>query len=112
MVKNYIPERADIVWLNFTPQSGHEQRGRRPALVLSPKEYNSKVGLAIFCPITSNIKGYPFEVIIPDNIEIKGVVLSDQIRNLDWISRQAEFICKLNTNKFLEVQQKILLLLK
>ena len=112
MVSNYIPERADIVWLNFTPQAGHEQKGRRPALVLSPKEYNSKVGLAIFCPITSNIKQYPFEVLLPENIEVKGVVLSDQIRNLDWISRQAEFIGKLNINTFLEVQQKILLLLK
>lgn len=62
--RNYTPEKGDIVWLNFTPQAGHEQKGRRPALVLSPKEYNSKTGLAIFCPITSKIKGYPFEVLI------------------------------------------------
>jgi mRNA interferase MazF len=61
---NYIPNRGDIVWLNFTPQAGHEQMGTRPALVLSPERYNKKTGLAVCCPITSNIKGYPFEVVV------------------------------------------------
>jgi mRNA interferase MazF len=82
MVKNYIPERGDIVWLNFTPQTGHEQMGRRPAIVISPFDYNEKVGLGLFCPITSKIKGYPFEVKI-ENKKIDGVVLSDQIKSLD-----------------------------
>jgi len=110
--KSYVPERGDIVWLSFTPQSGHEQRGRRPALVLSPKEYNQKVGLAIFCPITTSIKGYPFEVEIPIKNKAKGVVLSDQVKSLDWISRNAEFISKLEYDKLLDVQQKLDVLLK
>ena len=91
---NYIPDRGDLVWLNFSPQSGHEQAGRRPAICLSPKEYNGKTGLAIFCPITSKIKGYPFEVKLPEGLPIKGVILADQIRSLDWRARKAEFIAK------------------
>ena len=93
--KNYIPDRGDIVWINLNPQSGHEQAGRRPALVLSPIKYNLKVGLAIFCPITNQIKGYPFEVKIPERLKISGAILSDQVKNLDWQVREAEFICKL-----------------
>ena len=88
----YIPERGDAVWLNFTPQVGHEQAGRRPALVLSAAAYNGRVGLAIVCPLTSQAKGYPFEVALPFGLTIRGVVLSDQARSLDWRSRQAEFI--------------------
>ena len=91
----YIPERGDIVWLTFTPQMGHEQAGRRPALVLSPRAYNGKVGLAIFCPITSQIKGYPFEVAVPQGLTVSGVILSDQVKSLDWMARKAELICKL-----------------
>lgn len=91
----YTPERGDIVWLTFTPQTGHEQAGRRPALVLSPGAYNRKVGLAIFCPITSQIKGYPFEVAVPQCLPLGGVVLSDQVKSLDWRARKAEFVCKL-----------------
>jgi len=91
----YTPERGDIVWLTFTPQAGHEQAGRRPALVLSPKAYNGKVGLAIFCPITSQIKGYPFEVALPQGLTVNGVILSDQVKSLDWKARKAEFVCKL-----------------
>jgi len=91
---NYIPDRGDLVWLNFSPQSGHEQAGRRPAICLSPKEYNGKTGLAIFCPITSKIKGYPFEVKLPEGLPIKGVILADQIRSLDWRARKAKFIAK------------------
>ena len=89
----YIPDRGDIVWLQFNPQSGHEQAGRRPALTLSPKAYNQKAGLGIFCPITSNYKGYPFEVKIETRL-IKGVILSDQVKSLDWRIRNAEFIGK------------------
>ncbi len=91
----YIPEKGDAVWLNFNPQSGHEQAGHRPAVVISPKSYNQKVGLALFCPITNQAKGYPFEVVIPRNKKISGVVLSDQIKSLDWKARNVEFITKL-----------------
>jgi len=86
------PERGDLIWLSFTPQSGREQAGRRPALVVSPLAYNSKVGLALTCPITSRVKGYPFEVALPDGCSVQGVVLADQLRSLDWRSRQAELI--------------------
>ncbi|MDR0305319.1 MAG: endoribonuclease MazF [Chitinispirillales bacterium] len=108
--KKYIPERGDIVWLNFTPQAGHEQRGKRPAIVVSPKEYNEKTGLGLFCPITSKIKGYPFEVEIK-NKKITGVVLSDQIKSLDWRIREAEFIIKETTEKMDEIIDKISVLL-
>lgn len=107
----YTPDSGDIVWLKFDPQSGHEQRGHRPALVLSPKAYNEKVGLAIFCPITSQIKGYPFEVVIPEGLEAKGAVLSDQVKSLDWKARNATFICKLPADKFDEVIKKLKTLL-
>ena len=103
----YTPDRGDIVWVSFTPQVGHEQAGRHPALVLSPATYNAKVGLAIFCPITSQIKNYPFEVLIPDNPEISGAILSDQLKSLDWKIRQAEFICKLPASALAEVLQKL-----
>jgi mRNA interferase MazF len=87
----YIPERGDLVWLNFDPQAGHEQTGRRPALVISPKAYNGKAGLAIFCPITSQVKGYPFEVAVTGGT-ISGVVLADQAKSLDWRARNTAFV--------------------
>lgn len=80
---SYIPHRGDIVWLNFTPQAGHEQMGTRPVLVLSPEKYNKKTGLAVCCPITSNIKAYPFEVVVSGK-KINGAVLADHLKNLDW----------------------------
>ena len=107
----YIPERGDLVWLTFNPQVGHEQAGRRPALVLSPTAYNSKVGLAIFCPITNQVKGYPFEVILPEGLPVNGVILTDQIKNLDWRVRQAEKICSLPTGVFPEVMERLAVLL-
>ena len=91
----WIPERGDVVWMTMNPSTGHEQSGRRPVLVLSPAAYNGKVGLAILCPITSQAKGYPFEVRIPDGLPVAGVVLSDQARSLDWRARGAEFVCTL-----------------
>lgn len=103
----YIPNRGDIVWITFNPQTGHEQAGRRPALVLSPGAYNGKVGLAILCPITSQVKSYPFEVIIPDGLKIGGAILSDQVKSLDWKARQAEFVCKLPAAALDEVLQKL-----
>lgn len=93
--KGYVPERGDIVWLTFNPQAGHEQAGRRPALVLSPAAYNKKVELAIFCPVTSQVKGYPFEVSIPKGLKTAGAILSDQVKSLDWKIRNVEFICKI-----------------
>jgi mRNA interferase MazF len=85
-----VPDRGDLVWIHFNPQSGHEQAGRRPALVLSPAAYNGRVGLALLCPITSQVKGYPFEVPLPAGSEIEGVILSDQLKSLDWRAREAE----------------------
>jgi len=111
MVKaEYVPDRGDIVWLNFTPQSGHEQMGKRPALVISPKEYNKKVSLGIFCPITSKEKGYPFEVRAKVKT-IEGVILSDQVKSLDWTSRDIEFIGKLGKEEFEKVIEKIKVLI-
>jgi mRNA interferase MazF len=88
----YIPDRGDAIWLNFTPQAGHEQAGHRPALVLSPDSYNRKAGLALLCPITSQEKGYPFEVPLSETDQVDGVVLADQVKSLDWRERDAEFI--------------------
>jgi mRNA interferase MazF len=111
MVKKYIPEKGDVVWLNFTPQTGHKQMGKRPAIVISPREYNEKVGLGLFCPITSKEKGYPFEVRI-DNGKINGVVLSDQIKSLDWNVRNIEFIIKAKKKELDEVIDKIKVLIE
>lgn len=110
MVAQYVPERGDLVWLQFNPQSGHEQAGKRPALVISPKTYNGKVGLALLCPVTTKIKGYPFEVDLPKDLPIEGVVLSDQVKSLDWQSRQAMFICAAPDDVVQEVLEKISLL--
>ena len=81
------------MWISLNPQTGHEQAGRRPALVVSPLEYNKRVGLALMCPVTNRAKGYPFEVILPDNLKISGVVLADQIKSLDWKAREAQIAC-------------------
>ena len=107
----YIPERGDIVWINLNPQTGHEQSGRRPAVILSPALYNKKVGLAILCPITNKIKGYPFEVIIPKNEYISGVILSDQVKSLDWRVRNSELIYKLPEKAVTEVLKKLNILI-
>lgn len=112
MVSNYFPDRGDVVWLQINPQAGHEQAGKRPALVLSPKEYNQKTGLALFCPITSKVKGYPFEVLLPEGLPVEGVILADQIKNLDWISRSAQFTCKIPVEIMQEVILKIETLFK
>lgn len=109
--ESFVPDQGDVVWLNINSQAGYEQAGRRPALVLSPAKYNGKVGLAIFCPITNQEKGYPFEVKIPEGLEVTGVVLADHVKNLDWRIRQAAFICKMPESKTAEVLQKLRLLL-
>lgn len=108
----YVPERGDAVWLDFNPQAGHEQAGKRPALVLSPKAYNQKVGLAIFCPITNQSKGYPFEVDIPSGYKVTGTILSDQVKNLDWRRRQARRICTLDPAIVEDVLRKLSVLLQ
>jgi mRNA interferase MazF len=107
----YIPERGDVVWINMNPRIGHEQAGRRPALILSPSAYNGKVGLALLCPITNQKKGYPFETMIPDNMDVTGAILSDQVKSLDWKSRQAEFFTKLPETVVFEVLKKMNVLL-
>jgi mRNA interferase MazF len=85
----YVPARGDAVWITLDPQAGHEQAGRRPALVLSPAAYNGRVGLALLCPITRQAKGYPFEVALPEGLAVSGVVLADQVKSLDWRVRKA-----------------------
>src|SRR6266487_2825174 len=103
----YIPDSGDVVWITFNPQAGHEQAGRRPALVLSPAAYNGKVGLAILCPITSQIKGYPFEVLVPDGLPVTGAILADQVKSLDWRARSADLICALPGGTVEEVLGKL-----
>jgi mRNA interferase MazF len=106
-----VPERGDLVWLTFHPQAGHEQAGRRPAVVLSPAAYNGKVGLALLCPITSRTKGYPFEVPLPNGSPVHGVVLADQIKSLDWRARRAERMGTLPGRLVAEILGKLGLLL-
>jgi mRNA interferase MazF len=103
----YVPKRGDVVWITLNPQAGHERAGRRPAVVLSPEAYNDKVGLAILCPITSQVKGYPFEVLIPDGLSVRGVILADQVKSLDWQARSAEWICTLPAATMNRVLQKL-----
>ena len=107
MPRSYCPRRGDIVWLTFNPKAGHEQAGHRPALVLSPEPYNRKVGLAVLCPITSRVKGYPFEVKLPDGFKVSGVVLSDQVKNLDWKARKASFCCRAPSDVLRRVLNKL-----
>ncbi len=95
------------MWVQFNPQAGHEQAGRRPALVVSPASYNRRVGLALLCPITSQVKGYPFEVSLPAGGKVSGVVLADQIKSLDWRARQAELVARAPEAVTREVLQKL-----
>lgn len=103
---SFAPDRGDLVWINFTPQAGHEMKDSHPALVLSPKSYNAKAGLALFCPITSQIKGYPFEVALPKGLEIHGVILADQIKSLDWRARKVRRAGKVSAEVLSEVLEK------
>jgi len=113
MVKpSYIPGEGDIVWIDFNPQAGHEQAGRHPGFVVSPKSYN-KIGMALLCPITNAKKGYPFEVVIPGfGGNSTGVILSDHVRSMDWKARNAEFKESVDQSVLLEVKDKIALLLQ
>lgn len=101
------PDRGDVLWVSTNPQAGHEQAGRRPALVLSPMSYNTKAGLAVCCPITSKVKGYPFEVLLPEGLPVSGAVLSDQVRSLDWRAREAQHACRLPSDSVRQVLLKL-----
>lgn len=102
-----VPDRGDVVWLQFDPQAGSEQAGRRPALVISPAAYNRKVGLALVCPITTKVKGYPFEVVLPDGFDVRGAILCDQIKSLDWRARRAARLGALPASIMGEVSGRI-----
>jgi len=103
----YVPSRGDIVWLQFNPQAGSEQAGYRPALVISPKSYNGRVGLAVFCPLTTRVKGYPFEVELPPGRKAEGAVLADQVKSLDWRVRNAKKFDEVSDEVLAEVLAKI-----
>ena len=108
---NYVLEKGDLVWLDFDPQIGHEQKGRRPAICISHKQYNQKIGLALICPITSHIKGYPFEIVLNGH-SISGCILSDQIKSLDWKQRNCHFIEKAAAEEIDSVVQNIQLMIE
>jgi len=110
--RRYSPDRGDAIWITLDSRTGHEQAGRRPALVLSPRVYNSRVGLALCCPITTRPKGYPFETPIPAELGLSGVVLSDHVKCLDWRARRASFIRKLPMEVVDEVLDKLGTLLR
>jgi mRNA interferase MazF len=105
--REYVPRRGDVIWITLNPQAGHEQAGRRPAVVLSPASYNIKTGLSILCPVTNRIKGYPFEVLLPEGLPVAGAILSDQVKNLDWRAGNAELICALPNDTVTETLHKL-----
>jgi len=111
-VAAYVPSRGDLIWLQFNPQAGHEQAGHRPAVVISPSSYNRRVGLALCCPVTSQVKGYPFEVLLPPGLGVEGAILSDQIKSLDWRVRKARRIGNLPAEVLQETVGKILALVE
>ncbi len=107
MTPSYVPDAGDLVWITFDPQAGREQRGRRPALILSPKAYNQRTGLALACPVTSQVKGYPFEVVLPSGGPVTGAVLSDHVKSLDWRERRAKFAAAAAPALVEEVREKL-----
>ena len=108
MSSNYLPDRGDIVFLDFNPIKGHEQRGYRPALIISPAGYSDRSSLALFLPITSHQKGYPFEVLLPEGLQTHGVILADQIKSLDWRARQIKYVETVSPAVIAEVRAKII----
>ncbi|MFH1674672.1 MAG: endoribonuclease MazF [Pseudomonadota bacterium] len=104
---SFIPERGDVVWINLDPQAGHEQAGVRPVLVLSPAAYNGRVGLMVCCPITTQSKGYPFEVLIKNNPKVSGVILADQVKSLDWKARGAKKKGRISEDELSETLNKL-----
>ena len=111
VARRYVPDAGDLIWLTFDPHAGHEQRGRRPALILSPRAYNEKARLAIACPVTSHAKGYPFEVALPEDGAVTGVVLSDHVKNLDWQARRVEFAAAAPVEVLADVRERLRALL-
>lgn len=109
MVKSrgYAPDRGDLVWLEFDPQAGREQAGHRPAVVLSPIAYNRTTGLALMCPVTGQVKGYPFETPLPEGLKVSGVVLADHVKCLDWRARQAEFADRAPPDVIADIRAKL-----
>lgn len=108
MVKRaFVPDAGDFVWLTFDPQAGREQSGRRPALVLSPKMYNARSGVALVCPVTNQVKGYPFEVPVPPGGGASGVILSDHVKSVDWKARRAEGLGRCSDEAMSEVRAKL-----
>ncbi len=103
----YVPERGDLLWLTFDPQAGREQAGRRPALVISPLVYNRRANLALVCPITTQAKGYPFEVELPAGLSVSGVVLADHLKSADWAARRAQFAAKAPADVLADVTAKL-----
>src|SRR6266446_9872432 len=103
----YVPARGEAVWISLHPQAGHEQAGRRPAVVLSPAAYNGRVGLALLCPITGQVKGYPFEVALPEGLAVSGVALADQVKSLDWRARKASRICAVPEEVIAQVLRRL-----
>ena len=107
----YVPERGDAIWICMDPQAGHEQTGRRPAVVLSPALYNDRVGRALLCPITNQVKGYPFEVKLPSGLGVTGVVLADQVKSVDWRARKATLLGPLPVETVAQILARLLSLL-
>lgn len=107
MVSRYVPDAGDLVWLTFDPQAGSEHAGRRPALIVTPRAYNQAAGLAIACPITSRIKGYPFEVPLGTDALVSGVVLADHVKSLDWRARKAVLIGEIPDSVLADVRAKL-----
>jgi len=107
----FVPDVGDLIWLTFDPQAGHEQAGRRPALVLSSRAYNQKSGLAVVCPVTSQIKGYPFEVPVPTGYGVKGAILADHVKSVDWKARRAGKIIRVPPSTLNEVLARLVPLL-
>jgi mRNA interferase MazF len=107
----YCPELGDVVWFTFDPQAGREQAGRRPALVLSPRAYNQISSLCVVCPITSRRRGFPFEVAVPDGLDISGVVLADHVKSASWSERWARLICIMPLPVIEDVRDRIRLLI-
>jgi mRNA interferase MazF len=112
MPSPYCPDEGDIVWIDFDPQKGNEQRGRRRALVVTPHAYNRRTNLSVLCPITSKVKGYPFEIAVPPGGTTTGVVLGDQVKSVSWSDRNADFIEKSQSPLLVQVRAMIKALLK
>ena len=108
---SYCPEAGDFIWIDLDPAAGHEQSGRRPAIVLSPRSYNAAAGLCVICPITSRVRNYPFEAILPDDGNVRGVVLADQPRSISWEQRPIKHAGRAPDALLTEVRERLAALL-